>query len=82
VIFGRKRKNKHINMAYQGENSKNGKHFNDSIDIKKRGCLGRLFTFLAPAYLVSVGYMDTVRHIIEIPFFIVRTQETKQAQTK
>ncbi len=33
-------------------------HFADSIDVRKRGWLHRLFAFLGPAYLVSVGYMD------------------------
>jgi manganese transport protein len=45
-------------MANQGENNKTGENFTDSIDVKKRGWLGRLFAFLGPAYLVSVGYMD------------------------
>ena len=39
-------------------NNQAGNHFADSIDVKKRGWLRRLFAFVGPAYLVSVGYMD------------------------
>ena len=45
-------------MTNQGENNKTGEHFTDLINVKKRRGLGRLFAFLGPAYLVSVGYMD------------------------
>jgi manganese transport protein len=39
-------------------NNQAGNHFADSIDVRKRGWLRRLFAFIGPAYLVSVGYMD------------------------
>jgi manganese transport protein len=39
-------------------NNQAGEHFADSIDVKKRGWFRRLFAYLGPAYLVSVGYMD------------------------
>jgi manganese transport protein len=39
-------------------NNQMGNHFSDSIDVRKRGWLRRLFAFIGPAYLVSVGYMD------------------------
>ncbi|MGA2323929.1 MAG: Nramp family divalent metal transporter [Sedimentisphaerales bacterium] len=39
-------------------NNQAGNHFADSIDVRKRGRLRRLFAFIGPAYLVSVGYMD------------------------
>jgi manganese transport protein len=45
-------------MDNREANNQAGNHFADSIDVKKRGWLGRLFAFLGPAYLVSVGYMD------------------------
>jgi manganese transport protein len=32
--------------------------FGESIPVRKRGWLRRLFAFIGPAYLVSVGYMD------------------------
>jgi manganese transport protein len=39
-------------------NNQASNHFADSIDVRKRGWLRRLFAFIGPAYLVSVGYMD------------------------
>jgi manganese transport protein len=42
-----------LNTNNQAEN-----HFADSIDVRKRSWLRRLFAYLGPAYLVSVGYMD------------------------
>ncbi|MGB7582041.1 MAG: Nramp family divalent metal transporter, partial [Sedimentisphaerales bacterium] len=39
-------------------NNQAGNHFADSIDVRKHGWLRRLFAFIGPAYLVSVGYMD------------------------
>ncbi|MFZ0613517.1 MAG: Nramp family divalent metal transporter [Desulfobacterales bacterium] len=32
--------------------------YGPKIEVKKRGALRRLFAFVGPAYLVSVGYMD------------------------
>ena len=32
--------------------------YDAKIDVKKRGIIRRLFAFVGPAYLVSVGYMD------------------------
>ncbi len=32
--------------------------FENSVSVKKRGWFRRLFAFVGPAYLVSVGYMD------------------------
>jgi len=45
-------------MGNPNTNNQAGNHFADSIDVRKRGWLRRLFAFIGPAYLVSVGYMD------------------------
>ncbi|MFZ0728120.1 MAG: Nramp family divalent metal transporter, partial [Desulfobacterales bacterium] len=39
-------------------NRADGIDYGPKIDVKKRGTLRRLFAFVGPAYLVSVGYMD------------------------
>ena len=36
----------------------NGQNDLDKVNVRKRGWLRRLFAFVGPAYLVSVGYMD------------------------
>jgi len=33
--------------------------YGPKIEVKKRGTLRRLIAFVGPAYLVSVGYMDS-----------------------
>jgi manganese transport protein len=45
-------------MNNLGTSSQSDNHFTDSIDVKKKSWLHRLFAFVGPAYLVSVGYMD------------------------
>ncbi len=47
-----------VDMENFKTNNQAGNRFADSIDVKKRGWLRRLFAFIGPAYLVSVGYMD------------------------
>jgi manganese transport protein len=47
-----------VDMDNLNTNNQVGNHFADSIDVRKHGWLRRLFAFIGPAYLVSVGYMD------------------------
>jgi manganese transport protein len=45
-----------MNNAIDSNNNLN--QFSGTISVKKRGWFRRLFAFVGPAYLVSVGYMD------------------------